>query len=1307
MNRNDKKIQKERTILMTINVRMFFFSLLVLSVVTLLFFVLTSKVSASDTDITKTDGPASAEPRTSVSFSYTITNNGSASTRYNISYEFEFAWRGVVESITYQGADMNFNTTEYGIVTPLPLPPGESIGLVFTIHVPALTKDQDLNQKLGLEAGTRATVSLFVSPLSQDGEMGSHFSELTVLGTHDLVLQADRLKANLGTTGPLAKRTSVFFLSVVHVTNTEDTDGIALQLLEGGEEGWSVHFSDDLLPSMEKFEQRNVTLSVTAPQGFVVTDEREYWLVTIKGESLFSLKNVSLEFNITLEKEGGVNLYTNEARHRVVTPGVETIFNVTLQNVGNYEDNFSLSFQAQHYSYWIRLDRNVTGKLSVLENCSVHVIVLVSDAHPPLKGSKDTIELRAVSLLSQGLVSDSLLLSFEFGEKINVSVTPEKTEYLEAGGKNITIPVLLRNTGNCEASFSLELEENVSYRGERLASSIREKRLFPWKNVLSVNSVYLKADESKTVTLVVTTPRKGFYTESDIITITATYSGSGELVFSNSSSVNVSITKSADFVLSMVNASAGGIPGDVLEHTLDFTSSCNFPLKVVSSTRTEENRRGGGDGRSRAGETRSSQELELCSLSFLSSQEWPVNLEFPASITLGPFESVLLHFESTIQPGAVNGTINNISANLDFTTSEYSISKTTSLSVVVKQFFKLGISCPNSEHKIVPGGTTNFEIFIHNEGNGIDTVLLNVAKIPDQFNSVSKNALLTVDPFSSQNFVLTLSMAQLSDATPEWNSKHRVKIVATSQLNASSRSEFYTPWMSVSFLGVFEAEAFPQEDIETLYEMDGDTGELNDVVTDLETYIYNNRTIAIPLRIYNLGFGNGTKFIIRDMILQPFLSYSLMDTSFNEIKDTKIVLDNFQERKVYLLFTTTDFNITVALANPPLVFRMHIENDVIENGKSITNSFVIRFHYLKLDIWLDRLQIKGDVIEGRTVTISTILYLSEGEIGSGMINSGIERIDKVKEIVIKLYQDNTLLTTVVIPELTIAEREEELNFRWEIPDLEWYEKERGISLKAVVADYQCYQGYVDFNNENNRREDQFAIQDATVIDITSTNRYIAILIHLVLLGFLAQLILKVNLKLDKRETKLHYARLTAGSGLATVLFISLLFSFPWHIFYSTTGQTINRYLNIIFFLVFPLAAYQFGKLGRSKKRIVLAGILAVLIVPLFMSTIVLGAVFWRGVEESLYEFYTTLITGNFYVADTERDIYLYQLVPFYVIITFFSCHRTYRATQQIVQMIKKTEEDIKNTRRKIETQSRELVRGMKRRVKRPGGGGAH
>jgi len=1292
---------------MASNVRTFFFSLLVLSVVILLFFVLTPKVSASDTDITKTDGPASAEPRTSVSFSYTITNNGSSSTRYNISYGFEFAWRGVVESITYQGADMNFNTTEYGIVTHQPLPPRESIDLVFTIYVPALTNDPDLNQKRGLGAGTRATVSLFVSPLSLDGEMGFHFSELTVLGTHDLILQADRLTAKLGTTGPAAKRTSVFFLSVVHVTNTEDTDDLSLQLLEGGEEGWSVHFSDDLLPSMEKFEQRNVTLSVTAPLGFIVTDEREYWLVSIKGEPLSSSKNASLEFNITLEKEGGVNLYTNEVRHRVVIPGAETVFNVTLQNVGNYEDNFSLSFQAQHYSYWIRLDRNVTGKLSVLENCSVHVIVLVSDAHPPLAGSEDTIELRAVSLLSQGLVSDSLLLSFELGPKINVSVKPEKTEYLEAGGTNITVPVLLRNTGNCEASFSLELEENVSYRGERLATSIREKRLFPWKNVLSVNSVYLKADESKIVSLMVTAPLKGFYTESDIITITATHTGPGEPVFSNSSSVNVSITKSANFVLSILNTTAGGIPGDVLEHSLDLTSSCNFPLKVVSSTQTGENRGGGGSGRSRAGEARSSQELELCSLSFLSSLGWPVNLEFPASFTLDPFESVLLHFESTIQAGAVNGTTNNISANLDFTTSEYSISKTTSLSVVVKQFFKLSISCPNSEHKIVPGGATNFEIVIHNEGNGIDTVLLNVTEIPDQFNSISKKALLTVEPFSSQNFVLTLSMSPLSNTTPEWNSKHRAKIVAVSQLNASSRSEFYTPWMSVSFLGVFESEAFPLADIETLYEMDDDAGELNDVVTELETYIYNNKTIAIPLRIYNLGFGDGTRFIIRDMILPSFLSYSLMDTSFNVIKDSTLVLDNFQERKVYLLFTTTDFNITVALANPPLVFRMHIENDVIENGKSVTNSFIVRFHYLKLDIWLDRLQIKGDVIEGRTVTISTILYLSEGEIGSGMINSGIERIDKVKDIVIKLYQDNTLLATVVIPELTIAEREEELNFRWEIPELEWYEKERGIKLKAVVVDYQCYQGYVDFNNENNRREDPFAIQDATVIDITSANRYIAILIHLVLLGFLAQLILKVNLKLDKRETKLNYARLTAGSGLATVLFVSLLFSLPWHIFYSTTGQTINRYLNIIFFLVFPLAAYQFGKLGRSKKRIVLAGFLALSILPLFMSSVVLGAVFWRGVEESLYEFYTTLITGSFYVADTERDIYLYQLVPLYVIITLFSSHRTYRATQQIAQIIKKTEEDIKNTRRKIETHSRELVRGMKRGVKRPGGGGAH
>jgi len=1283
-----------------------FFVLLVLSALTLLFFILPPVASASDTSIVLTDGPSSAVPGTNISFTYSITNTASASTRYNISHDFEFAWDGVMESLLHEGDDFPFNVTEHGIMTSVPLPPTQTIVLVLRVHVPALTEDQEFNQEMGLEAETRATVALFVTPLGGDAEMEHHFMEIKIREIHDVFIDADLLAATVGTIGTPAERTAVFYLSVSHLSNIEDTDTIVFSVIEGREEGWNVQFSNDVLCCMGKFSQRDVALSITAPIGFVVDGERPYWYVTIAGESQTSLTNATLTFNITLQKEGGVNLFTAEERHRVVTPGVATIFNVTLQNVGNYEDRFSLSFQSQNYSYWIRLESNETETLTVLENTSVHLEVFVPESHPPLRGSRDSIQLSAVSLLSEGRASDMLLLTFEVGEKVNINITPERPEYQENIGTTITIPVYLRNTGNSEDDFSFHTLENVSYRGENLPLSVREKRFFPWKHSLSPSTVSLKPDESAVITLDVTIPLKGFYTENNIITIVATHGDSGDdIPFSTSAPVNVSIARTANFALSITDPSVSGIPGETLKHTLEFTSKCNFPLRLQGSS---SGRGGGGDVN--VGSTRADEETLAGSLEFISLRGWEIHLEFPDTITLDPFEFVLLHFKSTVEVGVVKDTTDNITVSLNFTSPELSFSKSTSLVVVVKQFFKLSITSENTEHKIVPGGTTNFELTVHNEGNGVDIVFLNVTEVPDQFNPVSKSAQLSIGPFSSRNYVLTLSMTPLSKDSPGWNSKHRVKLAAHSQLSNATRSEFLTPWMSVSLLGVFEPEPLPELDIETLYKQEHDSGELNDVVTQLDLYLYNERTVAIPLRIYNLGFGDDTTFVVRDMILPPFLTYRLMDANFNYLQGSSLVLDDFQEKKVYLLFSAGDFNISTALINPPVMFRIHILNDDIENPKSVTNSFLIQFHYLKLDIWLARLKIEEDIIEGRTVTASTIIYLSEGEIGSGMIGSGMDRVDKVTDLKIKVYLDNTLVTTIIIPELTIAEKENELDIRWEIPELEWYAKEKTVTLRAEVASYQTYQGSVDFNPSNNQRQDRFRIQDATVIDITTVSKNITIIIHIVLQGIIIHLHIKARLTLKMPGIKRHYTLLVIWAGMAEVFSVSLLFSFPWNIFFDVSGSTITTALNLIFFIAFPLAAYEFGKIGgkidRPKRRAMLASFLSIMILPLFMTTVVLGAVFWLGWEDSLHEFYSVLTTGSFQVTGTDYEIYLFQLVPFYIGIALLSCWRTYKAARQIAAVIKRAERDIQNTKKEIKNKVLEMQRELKQRpgLHRGGGG---
>lgn len=1255
---------------------------LILAVLIFLLFKLRG-CGASEVIIVQTDSVSTAEPGENFTLSYTITNNGSSATRYNISFALEYQWHSEIVSLLFNKEEFPFNLTEYGVETISELPPKETLNLTLKLEIPKLTTSPEVNTQLGLDVGTKGTVALYVTPLSGVSETFHFFREITINPTHDILLETEVKEATIGTVGSEAERTAVFYLSVTHLANTEGADTLHLKVLKGDRRGWNIYFSENNLYNMKKFEQRNVTLSVISPPGFVVDDEFPYWIVWIQGECLSSGRNMSLRFNLSLKKEGGVNLYIKEQSHLVVVPGIESVFNVTLQNLGNYEDSFSLIYSCENYPYWVRLSPTLTKPLQVLENTTIQVFVLVSSSHPPLAGSTDTITLRAFSQLSGGKVEDSLTLTYEIGEKVDITIKPEKEIYFEKGGVNITIPFYLKNIGNCEANFSLNIKENVSYHGEPLPLAVREGRKVKWNVRISNLWLFLKPHEEKTVFLTVGTPLKGFFTETNLITLTASYlNGLGS--FSNDSEVEVSIKKNYDFDLDAEKPLTQGKPGELLSHSFSLTNKCNFPLRVIGSTSESEGRN-----------SRAQKENGSATLTITSSLGWEISPEFPLVFNLSPFESARLHFQSKVKEDAAKGTVEKIEIQLSYKENNLTFLESAEVKVVVEQIFKISLSTTDTEHKIVPGGSTTYKLTIHNQGNGEDTIRLNVTEIPPEFNVILSTSEIVLDAFSSETKNLTITLAPLSENTPPWNSKHRFKLTASSLLNSEASYEFFTPWTYVSFLGIFETENPTKAGMETIYKMDENTGELNDVVARVESYIYTNHSVAFSLRLYNIGFGNDTRFVIRDMLLPPFLSYKLSDSSFNELHEPKLVLNNFQEMQIYLIFSAADFNLSTILGVQPILFRVNIEGGEMENPKSITNSLIINFHYLKLDIWLDRLRIEEDTLEGREVTVYTTLYLSEGEVGKGPINSGIERIDYVKNISVEIYENNKYLKSIVIPQLLIGEKEE-IEFQWKIPKLEWYEKGRRMKLKAVVKSYQCYQGDVDFNKENNQRENKFNVMDATLIDITSTNRYISIIAHIILIALLTHLLLQYTLKIKAHRPEFHYAKIYVGTGLALSLLISLLFSFPWNTFFTVTSSAINFSLNLIFFMAFPFVAHHFGKIGKSKKRIVLVGVLSVLILPLFILTVVLGAVFWRGFEGSIREFYFTLSRGSFQIIGTSIKIPLVTLFPLYLAVALISCRKTYINTMNLKKMIRETEQVIKNTKREIALGSKEIRQGIKR-----------
>ncbi len=1248
----------------------------------LLLLLLSPLSSAADVRISLLSTPLPREPGENVTLLYSIENTGAGEARYNISYGFEYNWSGEILGIAKDDEAVDYNMTEYGFATREFLAPGELLMLEFLVQLPELTTDRDLNSELGLDTGTKGTISLHVGLLGDEGDGSQHSSELIVTSTHFAHLSALTQREAIGTVGPEARRTVLFYLTVTHLTNTEESERVDLSVSGGIEMGWQAFFSTDSVGPLDNLEEAEVTFSVVAPYGFEVNEKDPYWNINITGTSRTFGKSTVLRFNLTLEKQGSVNLFTPTPARVLVTPGELIFYNVTLQNTGNFRDRYSLSHESGKFPYWVKFQENLTGYLEPLENITVVLEIFIDSLRPPEIGTSDMVKLVAVSELGAGSVQDSVHILLEVGEKAAAQVTLEQDSFLEVAGENITTTLVIRNIGNCVANFSLGTRENVSYLGAALSWDIRDSRKWPWKAVISPFELFLRPDEQQDVLLTIQVPKKGFFSEVNNLSVVVNRELPGKpLEELNETMITITVDKIHDFFLSMESITLFGVPGETIPQSLLLRNTGNFPLLVVASV---------GNATPSG---RSTGEL-TASLIFHSARNWDILFEFPEQINVSPFEDVSLPFRTMVKEFTVNGTKDAVSVEMSYQDDNVSLSMETGFEVEAKQYFKINITTLATGYKIVPGGSSEFELIIHNEGNGQDTLLLNVTE-PQGFTSLPRTIQMTISPFSTITQTLNISMGALGEDSPAWNSRHRAKVELHSLLNLSARTEFFTPWMTVSFLGIGEPEDITDQGIESIYRQNFDVGDLNDVVCEAEAYIYNNRSIAFPLMLYNLDFGDDISFVVRDMALPSFLSYRLVDLGFNEIQDNTVVLENLQPRKVYLVFTAGDFNSSVNGFEDPITFRMNLFGDEIDNEKSLTNSFSIRFHFLRLDIWLAGLEIDEDVIEGRNVVLKTTIYLSEGELGKP-INSGIDEIDYIAEMKINIYMDGKLLTRdpIVLTNLLISS-EQSLEYQWKTPRLEWFEKEREVSLKVEVVSYEGYQGTVDYNHRNNEREKDYTILDATVTDLSVQNKLISIFFHLLIIGLIALFNYKIYGSLQMVSQKGQYARLIAAQGIFAILQVSFIFNLPWNLLFDVTNQHINILLSGIFLVLFPCVAWSFGRMGTTIPRAGLAAALSVLMLPLFITTTVSGALFWMGFEEGVSEFTHVLYTGSFTVGGILFELPLILLMVIYISCSLVTSYRFYKQHLLLSKLLQDMMESTKSRKARARLEASELEKRVK------------
>ena len=411
-------------------------------------------------------------------------------------------------------------------------------------------------------------------------------------------------------------------------------------------------------------------------------------------------------------------------------PGGNVTFTVTVTNVGDVEDTYTLSATSGE-GWSVSIEPTLlTIAAGASDNATLSVVV-------PPDASDDDSDIIGIKALSTG---DPEVDDFEDAyvqvtvqRGVNVLISDPKNS--GPPGENVTFTVTVINTGNVVDSYDLMVKDSTGW-GPTLSENLLED---------------VQPDENKTATLSVTIPENVSADAEDKITVTATSTKDTEVSASASCIATVTVVRGVEVSISPENQK--GPPKGKLEYT----------ITIVNKGNIEDN----------------------YSLTVSDNENWGPTIS-PTSLTIPSNDSRTAKLNVTIPEDAENGTKDNVTVTA---TSHGDNTVKDNASCTAQAFIVrgVGVSIDPSHSSDVPGATLSYTVTVTNTGNVADSYDLTISDdaVPSWNPTVSRTSL-TIAAGGSDT--ATLSVTIPSDA--EHGERDDIQVVAASmEVSASASCE--------------------------------------------------------------------------------------------------------------------------------------------------------------------------------------------------------------------------------------------------------------------------------------------------------------------------------------------------------------------------------------------------------------------------------------------------------------------------------------------------------------------------------------
>ncbi len=1116
-------------------------------------------------------GELVVHPGQEADYVFTVENNGTVSDRYLIEISREYQWDTSVVVIVLEsnGELLPYTVTETGVLTTEGLPAGDRIFVQVRIFIPMLTGNDEWNSDHGLDSGDFSTISLWAYSMGDDfTSAGTDQFEARMTAYHGVGIETYPDSRSVSTIGEEGDRIALYQLSITYLSNDGLGDVIRLGVVSGVSPQWGVFLNYFVFNPHKPGQVFNTTLSVVAPVGMEWTSDP--WEVQVRGW-VNSGNGTTISTFTYLKKTGKVSIFV-EGSTVTCDPGQRVPFQISVQNLGNTRDSFSMVISSQKQSHWIEMDSNETEQVNPYETTDFSIRILVPTLGAPPNGSLVNFSISAFSNLSGGVVNDTIRFSVLVGITRNASIQLTTTSsILVLPEETRKFGVTLINTGNLPEEIRVHLELNIKIDGVPY-----NDRITLWNVVISREREFLQIGESFSSEIAITASNKILLGERVNITIRAVPTKSSKDP-SNFEAVNGTVIVGNYTEISIIPESQiqHGKPNETVEHPIIIRNDSDHNISINGS---------------------SSGNLFL-NITNDKNTEMEYWLWTPSNFTILPYTESKIYIFLKIPRMALAHTYYNLSVNIK---GYYNITK--EIAVKVTQVFEVELKFMDTSHKIIQGTKTNYTLTVLNNGNGKDVVELKIFGTEEYWKISFQNSTISIEPYSEKS----ISVYVTSPSTNEYHGRSgegvRYLINATSTY---SYYEIFTPFTYLTFIGVEP----PEDTLRSYYTFDPNLSNETYSIGTVHGYCYQEKSIIYTFTFMNLGEGPDTMFVVPEMFPPSYINITLRHESGEEITGSFTAPD-YVPITLYLEIHVSTIVSPFAIDTSPLYFKI--------NSPVGSASFSIKTEILYLDLYIQKIEVPTSLAEGNEVEVKIIVSTASGLSDS---TSDIYWIDYVINIRIVGYFDGDRVFEHIIDSLKIGATTI-VTITWKTPALNWNEKEKKDFLSVHIEDYETYQGDVETYKDNNQMRNKVTIRDAYLTDRSNMESItsLSLFITLMIMGFF--IYSKIGkLLLRKKQRRKSFYVLTS---VIMALLWGSIFNFPWQYAFGdgNTAGLFLSYLSII--VVFPCLIIFISNRTRSTR---IVGISSIIMFPLYLIALSAGA----GIDAILQTFVSTIdleISGN-------------------------------------------------------------------------------